>query len=221
MARIAALAMVLCAGACVAQAEDLSGIWKIEKPVVELKTDGGQTPPLTPAAAKLYRARIAQRAKGDLSYDPTQVCRPIGEPRVMYEGQPFEIVQTPGVLIFQYQWNRLDHILYPDTTQPLGIPTYFGSGPMHWDGHTLTLDLSMFHDDTLLDAAGMPHSDSLRLTERYWLSPDRNTLNETIRFDDPRTFTHPWSATFHYRRQTQVRLDEDVCEERMKLFSPQ
>lgn len=221
MARSAAFAAIVLAAASAAHAEDLTGIWKITHPVIELKTDEGATPPLKPAAAALYRARIAQRAKGDLSYDPAQLCKPIGEPRVMYEGQPFQIVQTPAVLVFVYQWNRLDHILYPDTAAPLPIPTYFGSGPMHWDGNTLTLDLSNFHSGTLLDAAGMPHSDALRLTESYTLSSDRNTLTETIRFDDPQTFTHPWTATFHYRRQTMVRLPEDVCEERMNLFPQQ
>lgn len=218
MARLSAFAAVLLAGASVAHAQDLTGIWKITRPIVELKTDTGSMPPLKPAALALYRARIAEHAKGDLSYDPTQVCKPIGEPRVMYEGQPFEIVQTPGTLIFIYQWNRLDHILYADTTKPGPLETYFGTGPFHWDGHTLELDLSMFHSNTLLDAAGMPHSEALKLTERYSLGPDHNTLNETIRFDDPKTFTRPWTATFHYTRQNMVRLPEDVCEERMHMF---
>lgn len=218
MIRPAALALLLAAGASIARAEDLTGIWKITTPVVQLKTDAGTMPPLRPAAKKLYLARIAQRAKGDLSYDPTQQCRPIGEPRVMYEGQPFEIIQTPSMFIFSYEWNRLDHVLYPDVTKPLDIPTYFGSGPMRWHGKVLEIDLSELHDETLLDASGLPHSEALRLTERFSLSPDRNTLTETIRFDDPETFTRPWTATFHYQRQNLVRMDEDVCEERMKMW---
>lgn len=221
MTRIAVFAFSLLAAGSVAHATDLTGIWKIVTPVVQLRTDAGAMPPLRPAAEKLYLARIAQHAKGDLSYDLSQQCRPIGEPRVRYEGQPFEIVQTPGMFIFNYQWNRLDHILYPSTTAPLDVPTYFGTGPMHWQGGSLELDLSALHDETLLDASGMPHSGSLRLNERFSLSADHNMLIEKIRFDDPETFTRPWSATFHYRRQNLMRLDEDVCEIRMNIYKPE
>ena len=49
------------------------------------------------------------------------------------------------------------------------------------------------NDKTWLDNAGRPHSDQLRVTERFH-RPSREILELTVTIDDPKFYTKPWVA---------------------------
>src|SRR2546425_1055537 len=46
-------------------------------------------------------------------------------------------------------------------------PSWMGYSVGHWDGDTLVIDSAGFNDETWLDSAGHPHTEALRMTERY------------------------------------------------------
>jgi hypothetical protein len=73
--------------------------------------------------------------------------------------------------------------------------------------------------ETLMDSAGLPHSDELVMTEHLRLRDD-NTLENRIRFEDPLTFSRPWETVVTYHRQAGARLKEDVCLDRIKQGLP-
>jgi hypothetical protein len=88
-----------------------------------------------------------------------------------------------------------------------------------WEGDALVIDTDALGHLTLLDGAGMPHSQSLKITEHVSLrSPD--VLVDRIRIDDPETFTTPWETLVTYKRQRDGVIEEDVCLDRIKNHQP-
>jgi hypothetical protein len=198
-------------------AADFSGAWVVTKYSPELKTSEGKSPPLLPKADSLYSQRKALRAKGDESFDiVASHCGPPGLPRVMMLPYAFEVVQNPKKLVFLFEWNRLYRRVDIDGPSMNADDLQFtGRAVGHWDSDTLVVETTSI-DDTLLDAAGMPHSAELKITERLRLLKD-GTLEDRMRFEDSKTFRAPWDTVVSYRKLpkgTEVR--EDVCLDRIK-----
>jgi hypothetical protein len=191
---------------------DLSGVWFISTQVEAAKTVDGKAPPLTPAAQAVYDAHRAAAAKGDYSFDGVTHCLPPGLPRLMLMREPFEILQKPKVIYFVHQLNRLPRRAYLDEPLPTDVdPHYLGYSVAKWDGNALVIDTNGFDDSTLLDNAGLPHSDALHLTERYELSADGMRLHLRYTIDDPKTFTQTWSGQAQYAKRPGFELTENVC----------
>ena len=202
---------------------DLTGVWSIVNHSSVLKTADGKAPPLTAAGKSLYQQHLASAAKGDRSFDGTSVCLPPGLPRLMLAPEPFEIMQRDKAVFFVSQVNRLPRRAYfgeklPD---PQDVdPLYLGFSVARWEGDTLVIDSASFRDGTQLDDSGLPHSEDLRLTERYQLSKDRRTLHARFTIDDPKTFTHAWEARVDYKKLPGYEIPEEVCSEKLASKSP-
>jgi hypothetical protein len=126
--------------------------------------------------------------------------------------EPFEILQRDKIVYFVYQVNRLPRRAYLNEALPTDMdPHYLGYSVAHWDADTLVVESAGFDDSTLLDNAGLPHSEDLHLTERYQLSPDGKRLRLTYTVEDPKTFTHAWSAQTQYTHLPGYQIPEDVC----------
>jgi len=200
-----------------ARAADLSGVWKITTPITELRTVDGTAPPLQPAALASYNAHKAAKVRGDLSWDTAQICKPPGEPRIMFESAwPFEIVQTSNRVEFLYQWNRLTRFVpIQDHQDTFTGPWYFGQSVGHWEGQSFVIDDVGVSADTFLDSDGLPHSDDIHLIERFTLQDRGNVLQARIRIEDPTIFTRPWTTILRFTRQPLGSIVEDVCETRL------
>lgn len=192
---------------------DLTGAWFIVDPPHALKTVDGSLPPLTPAAQKIYRQHLADAARGErAAFDGTTRCLPPGLPRLMLEKVPFQILQRPKTIYFVSQDNRLPRRAYlneklPDDPDPL----WLGYSVAHWDGRTLVVESSGFNDETVLDDAGLPHSDQLHLTERYTLSRDGKHMAAQFTIEDPKDYTRPWSAKAEYVRRPGYEIPAEIC----------
>ena len=199
---------------------NLGGVWLIEKPQVEARTVAGKAPPLKPEAAQLYAKRKQAKAsgKGD---DPVAQCLPHGIPRLLSANQPINILQKPKQITVLYQANHQSRMFYvgDPVPTPENAPdvTYDGTSVARWDGEALVVDTFSLNDQTWLDDVGLPHTDKLRVVERYELmGADR--MRVTIKVTDPDTFTAPWDMQLTFKKQPNLRLREDVCAE--KLWHP-
>lgn len=96
----------------------LSGVWRVEKPVTAVRTVDGKEPPLSPEAAKIYQAHMAQRKQGDTSYDSATWCAAAGMPRIMMINSPFELVVRPPYVAFLHEWNWWARVVYLDGAVP-------------------------------------------------------------------------------------------------------
>jgi hypothetical protein len=205
--------------ATLAPKPSFEGVWQIDKPVTMLLTTDGKAPPLKPVAKALYDQRIAKFRAGEAkAYDNTYICKPMGEPRTSYEGQPFDIVQGVDTIFAGYTWNRMVRFIYMQEKhgEILG-PAYYGTGVGMWEGNTLVFDGVGFNDSTLLDAAGMPHSDALHIVQRLTLKDNGNTLVIDSHFEDAGVFSKAWSAQHTYKKLPGATIQEDICPQRLKL----
>jgi hypothetical protein len=144
-------------------------------------------------------------------------CSPHG-PTVEWQFQafPFEIIQSPKRVLIIFE---RDHEIRQIWTDGRPHPKDFGHNWMghsigHWEGDTLVVDTIGLNDLTWLDKAGHVHSDQLHLIERLQrTAPDK--LHLDITFDDPKTFTKPWSAKKTFQLKPNMELEEEIlCEDK-------
>lgn len=203
-------------------APDLSGVWQAEKAIYELKTVEGKAPPLKPEAAKVYQEHKSKWQARDLSFDPTARCISPGLPRMLYLPYPFEIIQRPQKLTYLFQWNYWNrHVYLTDKAKEVPYPLSLGLSHAKWQGDTLVITTTDLRaDNTLLDSAGMPRSESMKITETLRLV-DNNTLEARFTFNDPQTFTRPWDTVVSFKRQPKgTEIREDICLDRTDAGQP-
>lgn len=211
----AAACVLALAGMGTAQAADhpdFTGKWRVQTFIPALKTDQGSLPPLRPEAKKVYDQRVADRAAGRNVHDPIDACLPHGVPRLMYAPYPFLLLQANGQLDMVQEANHTTRLIYID--QPpvdSDDPKWLGDSAGHWEGNTLVVDTINNDHRTWLDKAGLPHSDAMKVTERFSLSDGGKVLTDAITIDDPMTYTAPWTTTVRFNRQPGTELKENVC----------
>jgi hypothetical protein len=184
------------APAAPAPKRDLSGVWQYQgSGGAESTAPEKDMPPMTPWAKARYDAErpgYGTRAAPD-GNDPILQCDPIGFPRVMFMPTPFEFVQAPDRVL---QFFEREHEWRPIWTDGRSLPKdadprWFGYAIGHWEGdYTFVTESTGFNDTTWLGATGYPHSEDMRVTERY-LRVDHDTILYNITVDDPKAYTKP------------------------------
>jgi hypothetical protein len=99
------------------------------------------------------------------------------------------------------------------------LPLTMGFPVGKWDGDTLVIRTVGLIDATILDASGLPHSESLVLNERLRVLPD-GRLEDRITIEDPETFTKPWDTVLYFHRDASARVTDDVCPDRIARGEP-
>ncbi len=122
---------------------------------------------------------------------------PTGFPRIiMYELRPFQIVQTPKQVLILYMFEKRWRVIWTDgRALPANPdPRWYGYSVGRWvDDQTLVVQSVGTDDRTWLYNAGNPHSNSLRVEERYH-RVNQGTMELTVTLDDPAIYTKPWTA---------------------------
>jgi hypothetical protein len=67
------------------------------------------------------------------------------------------------------------------------------------------------NDQAWLDDPGHPRSEAMRVTERF-RRRDFGHLDIQITFNDPKTYTKPWSASISFDLNPDTELIESICE---------
>ena len=139
--------------------------------------------------------------------DPLAKCYLPGIPRLTYLGWPFQIIQTPQYVAFNYEWSHKKR--YVPVTQVAPPPSpddqtnWNGIPRGRFDGNTLVVNLTNFNAYTWFDMAGNFHSDALKVTERYIpIGPD--TLRYEATMEDPKVFSRPWKITMPLYRHVEA-----------------
>jgi len=124
--------------------------------------------------------------------------------------EPIKIVQTPRLTMVVYEAGGNHRQIYADgRTLPreFDLPAYYGYSAAHWDRDTFVVETAGFNDKTRLDAMGHPHSDQLRVVERF-RRRDFGHLDVEMTFDDPKMYTRP----FTIRVPHNLLADADIFE---------
>ena len=202
-------------------ATDLSGVWERMRQGAARSFYYSQEPPsLTPWAAEIFRDNRDVNdpvESGNDDVDPTLYCLPDGMPRVYTGNDPFEIVQSSGGVYILFERGHLVRRIYLDgRTMPEGYPlSFMGYSTGRWEEDTLVVETIGLNDSTWMDRTGHPHSEALRVVERF-RRPDRDTLEIDFLFEDSQAFTKPWGAKERFQLQSDLEIMEHngVCEAR-------
>jgi hypothetical protein len=165
-----------------------------------------------------YGLRITAPKDGN---DPQGNCDPWGVPR-MLNGQVagphagWTILQTPDKFIQFSGWHHNYREVWTDG-RPLPAldevePRWNGYSVGRWDGDTFVVESVGFDDRTWLDHNGYPHTDQMRLTERYRLI-DAETLELTMTIVDPEYYAQPFHSDvkrFRRDRENEKGWDEQI-----------
>ena len=161
--------------------------------------------PIRPEAAEL-----ARRNAEDARANPSAKCLPQGVVRAdVLSYNPFKILQTPGEIAILYEVDNMFRQVYMDGRKlPVDPqPAWLGYSVGKWEGDMLVIDSAGFNDRSWLDAFGHPHSEALRLQERFHRR-DFGHMDLQLTIDDPKMYTKPFTI-----RVTEVLLpDTDILE---------
>jgi hypothetical protein len=172
---------------------------------------GTKAPPVKPGAEKFVIVRGPNDVRGRTTLGTD--CKPLGIPQTYITPYPFQIIQTPKliVMIFEYpnaiRWIPLDGRPQPDDPDP----TWMGNSVGHWEGDTLVVDVVGFNDKT--EVHGFMHTQDLHVVERFKKLPDGN-LQYDVTVEDPNVWATPWvipARTFARRPEAEW-VEEFICD---------
>jgi hypothetical protein len=219
-------------------AHDLSGVWStpttagyferhsLDDKWIDIKDrkvppqmrSNTSPPPMTEwGKAKFEANKVSygpRAVEPEFNNDPVSQCEPLGYPRDLWEAnlRPFEFIQTPDRV--------LQHMQYHDTWRTIWIdgralpkdpdPAWYGYAIGRWEGVTFVVDSIGYDDRTWIDHFGNPHSDQMRLVERY-RRVDKDTLELDMTLTDPKTYTKPWVANTITFVNPKSAIFEEIC----------
>jgi hypothetical protein len=188
---------------------DLSGVWSIGGLGATTNITNVE---MLPWAQAVYKQRLATFGHDD----PFVTCLPEG-PRTSLAGfEPLRIIQTPALIAIVYETGQT-RLVYLDG-RPLPddpTPTWMGYSIGRWEGDTLVVQTAGYNDKTWLDFNGHPHSEALRITERFRRT-DFGHIQLAMTFDDPKTYVKPFTVNFGVTFQPDTDLIESICLENEK-----
>lgn len=192
---------------------DFNGVWwKSFTPV--LKQADGSDAPFKPHAKAIQDTYDEAMRKGRPMPDAATLCMPQGVPRSMLAPYPIQIIQTPGQMTILHEASHNLRLVYMDVPHSKNLkPTFMGESVARWEGDALVVSTIGFNAQTMMDRGGSTHSEKLRVTERMRKISDGTQLEVVYTFDDPETYTHPWSSRIVFEWRPDVKILEAVCEE--------
>ena len=193
---------------------DLSGLWTKISP----KYSRNIAADLKPDEIQPWARTLVDQRRENLGKEYMNVqCVPLGPGYTTSAdstgAEMMKIVQTPGLII----------ILNPDLTyrqifldgralESAPNPTWMGYSVGRWDGDTLVVESLGFNDRTWLDHDGHPHTEALRMTERY-RRRDVGNLDVEVTFSDPKAYAKPWTVAVRAELAADTEMIEWVCNE--------
>jgi hypothetical protein len=191
-----------------------------ERPESEWTT---QKLPFTPAGKAMFDSRSPGKgpradvpAKGN---DPLGTATVPGLLRTLVYGRPFQFIHTPDKVVELFEWFRIWREIWTDGRQMPEDPgpRFYGYSVGKWEGDTFVVETYGLDPRLWGDEWGMPFSDEMRVTER-WKRLNRDNLEMTISFNDPKMYTKPWSGeTRRYRLQPKGAPNGEILE---VIFAP-
>lgn len=192
---------------------DFNGVW--QRPYVpDLERAVGSPLPYTEWGRQKWES-YNPAVDGDY----TGSCLPFGHVRSLSGPDPVQFMQTPTHFAFLYEQNTWFKVVPIDGRPPLfkKVPSWFGDSRGHWDGDTLVIETTNFNGFTRLDTAGHPHSDQMKLTERFTRT-DLGHIAYQITIEDPKTYTRPIVHNRTFTLRTDWEIQEYSCEENNQGF---
>ena len=181
---------------------DFSGVWLIYRDRYP------EEPAALPWAAAIAKERIASNRKDA----PHTRCLPDGFP-VPGASSPWmtKFLQTSSLLVMLFEDAPGFRQVFLDGRNhpPDPNPSWLGHSTGRWEGDTLVVDTVGFNDRSWIGV--YPHTEGLHTVERY-RRVEYGRLEISVVFEDPGTFTRPWTMNLIWHLAPDDDLIEYVCE---------
>jgi hypothetical protein len=161
-----------------------------------------------------------------LDFDFWDNCRTRGMPSSMmpyrYNGG-FQIMQAPGVVVFNLEMIHDARIIYTDGRAGVGSPIkeYMGESRGHWEGNTLVVETTNYKEGPPLINLAVPGSpagnrfavsDKMKTTEKITRLNNDTWLYE-VKTEDPVVLTRPFTVRYPMRNDPSYEWWEYACHE--------
>jgi hypothetical protein len=195
IARLTVGASVLAmAAAGHAEEKGLSGLWLL----THGQFGGAHTAPVLTDQAK---AEAEALRRGDRVMGKQQ-CLPVGEPRMLSNELPFEIIESPERIAIIGEQAELARTIYMNTDKHATDiqPTWNGNSYGKWIDGVLVVDVAGFNDRVGHIPGAPKGSTSTHIVEKFKVIDGGKGLTVEMTFTDPRLLAQPYTISYHYDR---------------------
>jgi hypothetical protein len=156
-------------------------------------------------------------------WSPWDRCITRGPGRMFPAGynNAYQILQTPGYVVILHEMIHEARVIPVDGRPHLdkNVRLWTGDPRGRWEGNTLVVETTNFNDKGWIatNAAsarlrGVPHSEALRLVERF-TRVDADTISYEVTVEDPNIYTRPWTVAIPLTRDESYQIFEYACHE--------
>ena len=193
---------------------DLSGLWS---------NDGGDryynniTADLQVSDVATWAHEIFMKRQLEFGKDSMEtLCLPLGPAYLTTRYREFRIVHTPTLIMMAFD-DGMHRAIFMDgrSLEPDPNPTWMGYSVGRWDGDALIVESNGFTDRSWLDFGGHPHTEALRITERY-TRRDVGRMDVQVTMVDPTIYTKPITFAMPIALQADTEMLEGFCENHHK-----
>jgi polar amino acid transport system substrate-binding protein len=192
---------------------DLTGIWtrSADRYYNNVAAD------LKPGDVQPWAEALYQRRKAEFGKDAMEVrCLPLGPAAVTTPFADAKIIQSPSAIAILV--GDMTHRLIHLDGRPLPKdpnPSWMGYSVGRWERDTLVVETTGFTEQVWLDYDGHPHTEALRMVERYRRTSFGH-LDVSVTFEDAGAFTKPWTVSVPLELRPDTEILEAVCKENEK-----
>jgi hypothetical protein len=185
---------------------DLSGIWAPT-------TSASGVRQLKASEIKPWALQLAQEREEALDRDsPGAQCLPAGPGPV---GGLDKIVQTSALILILHEDLTYRQIFLDGRELPKDPnPAWMGYSAGRWEGDSLVVESAGYNDRTWFEV-GYPHTESLRIIERFHRG-NFGHITVDVTYSDPGAYDKPWTTHKEMRYRADTELLEYVCAENEK-----
>jgi hypothetical protein len=151
--------------------------------------------------------------KGKIAFTPGQACTPYGVPYFSLAQGPVIFIETPKKITMVEESSQTVRQIYMNEQHPSDLkPSTHGHSIGHYEGDTLVVETVGISTKSFIDPFRTPHSDKLRVVERYRIVEGGHIMEVKLRIEDPVAFVQPWETVVRYR-PADTAFGEIICQE--------
>jgi len=164
--------------------------------------------PFTPEGGAAFKRILSQA-------DPARVCvEPPSIPLAGLLSEPIKIIQAPRMTVVLYEAGNMHRQIYADgrvLPKEVNYPAYLGYSTGRWERDVFVVETAGFNGRVQLDIIGHPHSEDLRITERF-RRIDFGHMDMEVTFEDPKMYTKPFTIKVPHTLMADADIFESFCE---------
>jgi hypothetical protein len=200
---------------------DVTGVWQFRRERAHYDEQDANVwdfmplPAMNAETQALYDETMAARAAGVNAADPTALCYPPGMPRLMTRIGNFALFQSPTAIHMVHRFNNDFRTIFLDGRDHVDAAirqdSYNGDSIGVWEEDSLFVETIGFGQPNQFVQAGIPIGSQGRVTERWRVLNDGNTIEVEFVITDPEHWDGEWIDTKLYDRVLGADIREANC----------